>query len=91
MVQVKLTPTAAKAFNCLHPSVKKDIKSALKILTDKPYAGKELQSDLRFFRSFKIKRYRAIYTFDEKSNIVVIIAIGHRKDIYDIADQLNKN
>jgi len=91
MCQIKLTPTAAKAFNCLHPSVKKDIKSALKILADKPYAGKALQNDLRFFRSFKIKRYRAIYSVDENSHTIVIIAIGHRKDIYNIADQLTKN
>ena len=91
MYQIKLTPTAAKAFNGLHPQAKKDIKSALKILSEKPYAGKELQNELRLFRSFKIKRYRAVYSVDEQLNIVIIIAIGHRKDIYDIANQLTKN
>ena len=87
---IKLTPTAAKAFNSLHPQAKKDIKSALKILSEKPYAGKELQNELRLFRSFKIKRYRAIYSVDENSNTIVIIAIGHRQDIYDLAGKLTK-
>lgn len=82
--RVKLTPTASNMFNRLHPKIRKELKSELKNLYHAPYAGKALQHELEQFRSLKIKRYRAIYQVDDESGIIIVYAIGHRRDIYDI-------
>ncbi len=60
MYRVKLTPTAGRILNNLHPTVKKQLKSALKKLYENPYFGKELRDELVNFRSLRMKRYRAI-------------------------------
>ena len=88
MFQVKLTPTAVHAFKNLHPAIKKQLKDALNTLKDHPYSGKQLREELDFFRSFKIKRYRVIYQIDDKLQHIIVIALGHRRDIYEVATKL---
>ncbi len=86
--QVKLTPTAAGIFNRLHPDIKRQLKSRLKTLYDTPHMGKALQDELIDFRSLKMKRYRAIYQIDDQNKTVIIYAIGHRRDIYEVITEL---
>lgn len=88
MYQIKLTPTAAKIFNSLHPDTKKQLKTALKRLSKEPYLGKALHNELSDFRSLKMKRYRAIYFPEDSTQSVIVVAIGHRRDIYDIAARI---
>ena len=88
MYRVKLTPTAAKIFNRLHPDIQKQLKSTLKALYDTPHMGKALQGKLIDFRSLKMKRYRAIYQIDNQNKTVIIYAIGHRRDIYEVITKL---
>lgn len=84
MFQIKLTPTAGQNLCDLHPEVRKQLKAALKILGSHPYQGKQLRDKLGSFRSLRIKRYRAIYLIDMTNKQVIIVAIGHRRDIYEI-------
>ena len=88
MYQIKLTPTTVNAFNSLHPEVKKQLKKALNTLKENPYSGKSLREELIFFQSFKIKRYRVIYQIDDNLQLIVVIALGHRRDIYEVATKL---
>ncbi len=90
MFKIKLTPTASLAFNSLHPETRKQLKNALNILKENPYSGKQLREELNYFRSLKIKRYRVIYQINDNFEYIVIIAIDHRRDIYEIATQLLK-
>jgi mRNA interferase RelE/StbE len=84
MHRVKLTPSASLMFRNLHPTIRKQLKSILKELYQNPCLGKKLQNELADFRSLKMKRYRAIYQIDNKKKEVIIYAIGHRRNIYDI-------
>lgn len=88
MYRVKLTPTAAEMFNRLHPRIKKQLKSILKELYVTPYLGKALQDELIDLRSLKMKRYRAIYKIDDYNKTIIIYAIGHRMEIYEIITKL---
>ena len=82
--QVKLTASAADMFARLHPEIRKNIKTGLNGLTENPYLGKPLQNELALFRSLKLKRFRVVYRIDEVNTRVVVYAIGHRKDIYEV-------
>lgn len=84
MYRVKLTPSASSMFSKLNPEIRKQIRYRLKKLYENPYLGKKLHNELINFRSLKMKRYRAIYQIDNQKKIVIIYAIGHRRNIYEI-------
>lgn len=86
--QVKLTATAADMFARLHPKIRNNIKTGRKGLKENPYQGKPLQNELALFRSLKLKRFRVVYRIDDLNTRVVVYAIGHRKDIYEVILQI---
>jgi len=86
--RVQLAPSAADAFSAFNPAVRAQIKAGLKELANNPYAGMELQDDLTELRSYRIKRYRIIYTAVTGEKTLKIYAIGHRREIYDLFSEL---
>jgi mRNA interferase RelE/StbE len=88
---VKFTPEAARLFTVLPPENKKMIKDGLKILSQSPDSGGDLQEELSGFKSCKLKRYRVIYKFAEEENTIQVYYIGHRRDIYEQFNALLKN
>ena len=79
--QVKVTSHANEAGKKLNPEIRKAAKAALLALN--PYLGKELQAELSGFWSLRFLRYRIIYRVDVQQKIIVVWAIGHRRDIYE--------
>lgn len=61
------------------------IELTQEVLTIKPEFGKPLQYDLKGHRRLRYIDYRIIYRieFQIDEEKVVIVAIGHRKEIYD--------
>lgn len=50
---------------------------------ENPNAGKPLKYTLSKYRSIRIKeKYRLLYHVREETKEVILIAFGHRKDIY---------
>jgi len=82
-LKIKLTPESARLITKLHPETKKLIKAALHELRQNPFLGDDLQEELSGFKSYKSKRYRIIYNFDEDENVIQVYYIGHRRDVYD--------
>jgi mRNA-degrading endonuclease RelE of RelBE toxin-antitoxin system len=82
--QVKITVSASNAGKKLPPEIRKAAKSALGILAADPYIGKQLQADLSGFWTFRFQRYRIVYQIDAQMKMLVVWAIGHRRDIYEI-------
>ena len=76
----------------LHPDINKKVKTALKIISENPYAGKALKEELEGLRSFRVKRFRIIYQVGKRDEIN-IVAFGPRANIYEETYRLiiNKN
>ena len=51
-------------------------------LKSKPHSGKRLRGELEGLLSLRIGDMRAVYGVDAKKNVVVVLAIGPRGDIY---------
>lgn len=81
--QVKITVFANELGQQFSLEIKKAAKAALKELSQNPDLGKELQSELSGFRSYRFMRYRIVYKVDTENKYVVVWAIGHRRDIYE--------
>ena len=61
-------------------------QSAIKALTDiksSPNVGKKLKRELKEFYSYQFGPYRFMYKVDEKSRVVEIIKLDHRRTIYN--------
>jgi mRNA interferase RelE/StbE len=80
MYQVLLHPLANRALESLDPAIQQAMRKALRTLADSPERGKHLTHS-RFW-SLRVGDYRAIYEIMERDQSVVILFIGHRKNVY---------
>ena len=80
--KVFLHPKSARFLSKLEKDARERIRSKLEELVDHPERrGKRLRySD---FRTLRIGDYRAIYEIDEGEDRVIVLFIGHRKNVYD--------
>jgi mRNA interferase RelE/StbE len=67
----------------LQPTIKDMIQKAIneRLTVDPIGFGKPLRYSLKGHRRLRVSDYRIIYRIE--NNIVLIIAIKHRKDVYD--------
>jgi len=68
----------------LPKKAKEMIKKAIETrLVDNPTHGKPLQYSLSGYRSLRVSVYRIIYKIDVEESAIKIVAIDHRKDVYE--------
>ncbi len=59
-------------------------KSIEKKLAHNPIEfGKPLQYSLKGLRRLRVRDYRVIFQIEEEKKIVLIVKIGHRKEVYE--------
>lgn len=79
---LEITSSAQRQFKKLPPSIQEDI--TLKILAleknPRPHGVKKL----KVFEYYRIRTgdYRIIYSIDDQKELVKVLDLGHRKDIY---------
>jgi len=56
--------------------------NVLDSLEKDPFQGKSLKGRLMGFQSYRIGSYRIIYQVFRQRLLVIVIDIGHRRDIY---------
>lgn len=83
--RVHLTKSAQKEFKALPSKVKNRISDSLKLLEINPFSEllqiKKLKGEENLYRT-RIGDYRILYEVRKKEIIVVVIKIGHRKEVY---------
>lgn len=69
----------------LSKSTKDKLKKAIekKLMINPIEFGKPLQYSLKGLRRLRVEDYRIIYQIIPESRIVLIVKIGHRKEVYD--------
>jgi len=80
---VSYTKSAAKAIRSLDPQVRSKVYFAIEKLTEDPTRGKPLQLTLRGLRSWRTGDWRIVYRATREKLEVLVIAVGHRRDVYD--------
>jgi mRNA interferase RelE/StbE len=66
----------------MHPSVKKKVKSSLKMILSDPHSGKALMDELEGLRSLRVSSFRIIYRIKDPAQIE-LVAMGPRSRIYE--------
>jgi len=85
---VFFTREAKRNIERLDPSIRGVIQKAIESLAVNPAKGKRLSYDLSSLRSLRTTDYRIIYRLKERQLIVLVIAVGHRQEIYQRLKEL---
>lgn len=80
---IEYTSSAAKAIRKLDPPVRRQVKAAVERLAEDPTRGKPLQLTLQGLRSWRTSEWRIVYRADHERVVVLVIAVGHRREVYD--------
>ncbi len=79
---IKYTKEAKKKIEKLDKSIRLVIKKVIESLSSNPFKGKPLSYDLAGLYSLRTSDYRIIYRIKEKQLIIIVVTIGHRREIY---------
>ncbi|MFQ5847362.1 MAG: type II toxin-antitoxin system RelE/ParE family toxin [Candidatus Methylomirabilales bacterium] len=81
--RVRYTPEASRIIKKLHPTIKAVVRAGMRDITKDPLIGRELQFELRNFRSLRTGRYRIIYRINHEESSIEIHYGGPRRDVYE--------
>ena len=76
------TREAKKNIEKLDSSIRIIIEKALETLSLDPLRGKQLSYELAGLRSFRTSDYRIIYRIERRQVLIIVISVGHRREIY---------
>lgn len=80
---IEYASAAARAIRKLDPPTRRQVRAAVERLADDPTRGKPLQLTLQGLRSWRTGEWRIVYRADHERVVVLVIAVGHRRDVYD--------
>jgi len=83
MYNIVYTREAKRAIDKLNNKVKLQIKDNIERLAQEPTSGKPLTHELKGLWSYRCGVYRIIYQIHHHEVMVLILTIGHRKDVYE--------
>ena len=78
-----IPPQVAEVIRHLPPQIKSAVKSAVRLLSGDPGRGEPLQRDLAGLWKYRVRRFRLVYQIDRKARVLRLVAVGHRRAIYD--------
>lgn len=89
--QPVIPPHVADVIRSLHPDLKQSIKAAVRAIAADPECGTPLRRELEGLRKFRVRRFRIVYAIDRKTSTIRLMAVGHRRSIYEeLTAQLRK-
>ncbi|TMB45647.1 MAG: cytotoxin [Deltaproteobacteria bacterium] len=81
--RVAIAPQVAGVIRALHPDLKRSVKNALRALSAEPSTGEPLRRDLEGLWKYRVRRFRIVYAIDRASRVVQVLAVGHRRTVYE--------
>ena len=78
-----LLPLAAERIRHLAPDLKRSVREAMRAIVQDPAKGEPLKRELQDYQKFRVRRFRIIYRVDRDVRMVTIMAVGHRREIYE--------
>ncbi|MGH9578595.1 MAG: type II toxin-antitoxin system RelE family toxin [Terriglobales bacterium] len=83
--RLAVAAAAAERIRHLPPDVKRAIKEAIRAIAGDPRCGTPLLRELEGCMKYRVRRYRIVYRVDRAARTVAVLAVGHRRTIYDEA------
>ncbi|MDH4081998.1 MAG: type II toxin-antitoxin system RelE/ParE family toxin [Nitrospira sp.] len=77
-----IPPHVADVIRSLHPDLKALIKSAIRAIAANPECGEPLKRELDGLRKYRVRRFRIVYAVHQKTRVIGLMAVGHRRTVY---------
>ncbi len=81
--RLDIPPHVAEVVRHAPPDLKQSIKSALRLLSSNPQSGTPLVKELDGYWKYRVKRFRIVYAIVGRTKVLRVVAIGHRRGIYE--------
>jgi mRNA interferase RelE/StbE len=79
----ELPTHVAELVRQLPPDLKRGVRAALRALSEDPGLGEPLRGDLEGLWKYRVRRFRIVYRVDRRRGRLQIMAIGHRRAVYE--------
>ena len=81
--RVEMRPAAERGLRRIDPQVRPRIRGAIALLArdPRPPASRKLRGREGF--RVRVGVYRILYLIDDDVLLVVVVTVGHRRDVYD--------
>jgi len=86
--QLDVPPHVAEVLRHLHPEIKRPIKAALRAISEDPAIGEPLERELKGLLKYRVSRFRIAYAVDRAHRTIRVMAVGHRRRVYDDLTEL---
>jgi len=82
--RIEFRPAAVRALRKLDPQVRRRVQGAIALLAQdpRPPGARALQG--RPGLRVRVGDYRIIYTVEDDVLLMVVVRLGHRRDVYDL-------
>ena len=67
----------------LPPDLKRGVREAMRAIGLDPARGEPLKRELGNYMKYRVRRFRIIYGVDRGAKTIAIMAVGHRRTIYE--------
>ncbi|NOU12267.1 MAG: type II toxin-antitoxin system mRNA interferase toxin, RelE/StbE family [Nitrospira sp.] len=89
--RLDMPPHVAEVIRSLHPDLKQLIKSAIRAIVANPECGEPLKGELDGLRKYRVRRFCIVYSIDQKKRIIRLMAVGHRRSVYEeLAERIRR-
>ena len=79
---LRIKGSAAKALERIPKPDRRRLIEAIDRLREMPAAGAVLKGEFSGLRRLRVGSYRVIYEVVEDDLVVLVVRVGHRKDVY---------
>ncbi|MBI2149828.1 MAG: type II toxin-antitoxin system RelE/ParE family toxin [Acidobacteria bacterium] len=82
-------PHIADVIRSLDPDLKRSVRAAIDEIAANPECGEPLRGELNAYWKYRVRRFRIIYAVDRGKRMTRVMAIAHRREVYEqLAAQL---
>lgn len=81
--RIELRPAALRALRKLDPQIRGRVQGAIALLAEDPRPPNARKLKGRDAYRARVGNYRIIYTIEDNVLLVVVVTLGHRRDVYE--------
>lgn len=85
LYQITFAPSVAQRIRHLAPDLKRGIREAVREIGRNPDSGEPLKRELDGYHKYRVRRFRIVFRVDRGAKTVRIMAVGHRRSVYEDA------
>ena len=80
---IEFVASALREFRALDRQIQRRLSTRIEELRDNPFPSgvRKLQGEADYWR-FRVGDYRVIYRIEKQRVVIVIVRIGHRREVY---------